>query len=267
MAASMSERLHVEVTREGPLAVVRFDRGGRANALDFDIMQALTEAARDFERDAEAAVVVLTGAPAVFSGGMDLKAPVWDRLPTMTIEERRGVAAAGPRLARAWMAVEQVTIAAIEGPCYAGGLALAAMCDFRIASRTSRFAAPEVAVGLNMAWHSVPRLVRLVGQQATRRLLLAGATWDAAEAERLGFLDTVVEPGDSLAAARSMAADIAARPRVATRMVKRAIEAAAHGGDLSWSAADGDLQLVNWQSDEFAAARARLAHGSKERAP
>ena len=89
-------------------------------------------------------------------------------------------------------------------------------------------------------------------------LLLAGVRWDTAEATRIGFLDDVVDDGSAEMSALAMAGRIAARPRVATRMVKRAIEAAMHGGDIAWSAADGELQLVNWQSEEFATARREL---------
>lgn len=248
----------VSVERRGPIALVRFDRQGQANALSFEIMKELTAAARSFEDDVETAAIVVAGAPRIFSGGMDLKAGVWDELPSMSIAEQRRLASLGPRLSRAFMSLEPVTIAAMEGPCFAGGLALSAMCDFRIAGRSATFAAPEVAVGLNMAWHSVPRLVRLLGPQATRRLLLTGARWDSGEACRLGFLDAVVDDGGAEAAALAMAHDIASRPRTATRMVKRAIETAMHGGDVAWSAADGELQVVNWRSDEFAAARRAL---------
>ena len=248
----------VTIEHRGAVAVIRFDRHGKANALTFEIMQQLTAAARGFEDDVETAAIVIAGAPRIFSGGMDLAADIWDELPGMSIAERRRIAAQGPRLSRAFMSLVPVTISAIEVPCYAGGLALAAMCDFRIAGRSATVAAPEVAVGLNMAWHSVPRLVRLLGPQVTRRLLLAGVRWDTAEATRIGFLDDVVDDGSAEMSALAMAGRIAARPRVATRMVKRAIEAAMHGGDIAWSAADGELQLVNWQSEEFATARREL---------
>lgn len=248
----------VTIERRGAIATIRFDRKARANALSFPVMAELTAAARSFEDDIDTAAIVLVGAPTVFSGGMDLKADVWDKLPQLSAGERRRLAACGPRLSRAFLALEPVTIAAIEGPCYAGGLALAAMCDFRVAGRTATFAAPEVAVGLNMAWHSVPRLVRLIGPQATRRLLLAGAIWDCATATDLGLIDSVAEQGCAEAEAVALAERIAALPRTATRMVKRAIEATLHGGDIAWSAADGELQLVNWQSPEFAQARQAL---------
>ncbi|MEL6374345.1 MAG: enoyl-CoA hydratase/isomerase family protein [Pseudomonadota bacterium] len=248
----------VSVERQDALAIVRFDRGGQANAMSFDMMQDLTRAADRLQDEPDLAVIVLTGAPRIFSGGMDLKADAWDRLEGMSVEQRRRLASRGPRLARAWCGLEPITIAAIEGPCFAGGVALAAFCDFRVCAAGSRFAAPEVAIGLNMAWHSVPRLIRLIGLQPTRRLLLRGDSWTAREAEALGFIDVVADDGAVMDAAMTMARAMASRPAVAMQLVKRSIEIAAHAGDAQISAPDSDLQLINWQSQVFADARAAL---------
>lgn len=236
------------------LAIVRFDRKGRANALSFDIMDALTEAARSFEGDAETAAVILTGTTEIFSAGMDLREPAFDRLDTMGLDELRGLAEHGPRMARAWASIEIPTIAAVEGPCLGGGLALAAMCDFRVAGRSARFGAPEVAVGVNMGWHSVPRLAALVGVQATRRLLMLGEEWSAQDASRLGFVDREVDAQAALEAALEMAAILAARPAMPTRMVKRQIDAAAHGLDFMASAYDKDQHALTFLSEDFRAA-------------
>ncbi|NNJ74178.1 MAG: enoyl-CoA hydratase/isomerase family protein, partial [Anderseniella sp.] len=160
---------------------------------------------------------------------------------------------------RAWAAIEVPVVCAIEGPCLAGGLALASMCDFRIASQSARFGAPEVQVAHNMGWHSVPRLIALVGVQATRRVLLAGEQWTADEARRLGFADEVCETGGALAAAKQMADRIAGYPGLAVRMIKRQIDASAHALDYATSAYDKDQQLVAWMSEDFQAARAKFA--------
>lgn len=248
----------VTIDRRGAVAVVTLDRGGRANAMSFAIMDALTEAARSLEGDAGLAAVVLTGTVRIFSAGMDLRDEAFDRLVTMSLAEKRALAEHGPRLARAWAGLEMPTIAAIEGPCLAGGLALVAMCDFRVAGCSARFGAPEVQVAHNMGWHSVPRLVRLVGVQATRRVLLAGEEWTAEEARRLGFVDYLAEDGMALTGALALAERIADQPAMATRMVKRQIDAAAHGDDWGISAFDKDQQIVAWMSEDFAAARAKF---------
>lgn len=249
----------VTIAREDGVAIVTFDRRGRANAMSFGIMDELANAALSFTDDNDLRCVVLTGTDRIFSAGMDLSDPVFDRINDMSLQDKRHYSERGPRLARAWTAIEVPVICAIEGPCLAGGLALAAMCDFRVASQSSRFGAPEVQVAHNMGWHSVPRLIALVGVQATRRVLLAGEEWDADEAKRLGFADEICEPGCALATAREMADRIANYPGLAVRMIKRQIDASAHALDYATSAYDKDQQLVAWMSDDFQSARAKFA--------
>ena len=246
----------VTITRDNDIAVVTFDRGGKANAMTFAIMDELAEAARGFERDNDARAVILTGTAKIFSAGMDLTQPVFDVLAEMSLAEKRALAEHGPRLARSWAAIEAPTITAVDGPCLAGGFALAAMTDFRVAGEGARFGAPEVAVAHNMGWHSVPRLVRLVGVSATRRILIAGEEWNAAEAEALGFADAIASAGQALERAQALAARISGYPSMAARMIKRQIDAAAHGPDYGASAFDKDQQIVAWTSREFAEARA-----------
>jgi enoyl-CoA hydratase/carnithine racemase len=72
----------VSVERLGDIAVVRFDRRGRANALSFAMMDDLAAAARSFETDAAVRAVVLAGAPTIFSAGMDLADPASNASPT-----------------------------------------------------------------------------------------------------------------------------------------------------------------------------------------
>lgn len=253
----------VTTERHGEVAIVRFDRQGRGNALSFPIMEALTDAAHALSRDRSVGAVVFTGAPTIFSSGMDLRQPVWDRLEELSLDERHVLTTYGPKLVRAIGSIEVPTIAAIEGVCFGGGMAMVAFCDFRIAASNARFAAPEVGVGLHMTWHSVPRLVRLLGAQATRRLLLTPCEWSTEDAQRHNFVDEIAEPGRAVAVATKLAQTIAARPHLATRFVKRGIEAATHGGDTLLSAGDSDLLLAMSVSEDFKKGRARLTDRPK----
>lgn len=248
----------VSIERSDNVALVRFDRGGRANAMSFAIMDELAEAALSFIDDTALRAVVLSGTDRIFSAGMDLGDPFFERLPDVPLEEVRHYSERGPRLARAWTHVEVPVICAVEGACMGGGLALAATADFRVASRQARFAAPEVQVAHNMGWHSVPRLVALVGVQATRRVLLSGEEWSGEEAHRLGFADRVCKPGMALAEAMELARRIASFPGLAVRMIKRQIDAAAHGQDVALSAYDKDQQMVVWLSEDFRKARQKF---------
>ena len=78
----------------------------------------------------------------------------------------------GPRMSRAWQDMEQITIAAIEGFCIGGGVALAVALDFRIMASDAHICVPEIGLGMNMSWQSVPRLMHLMGPARTKQAVI-----------------------------------------------------------------------------------------------
>ncbi len=153
---------------EGRIAVVRFDRGDGINALSPDAMRQLTDAARSFDDDDKTTVVILTGAR-TFSAGADLKSEERRSQASMDVGALRRHLRLGPRLTRAWYEMEQVTIAAIEGFCIGGGIALAVALDFRIMARDAHIRVPEIGLGMNMSWQSVPRMRQLLVPARTKQ--------------------------------------------------------------------------------------------------
>jgi enoyl-CoA hydratase/carnithine racemase len=151
-----------------------------------------------------------------------------------------------------------VTIAAIEGPCLGGGLAVAAALDFRVAGRSAVFGAPEVAVGLNMGWGSLGSLAAVAGVQVARRLVLAGARLDAAQAEAAGLVDEVAPDGAALDHALTSAARMAAYPVAPLRMAKRALAAIVQASGTA-TALDTDQFVAAATSQAFEAALDRFA--------
>lgn len=119
---------------EGRIAVVRFDRGDRINALSDDVIRDLTRAAESFEGDTKTSVVILTGGKS-FSAGADMKSGGGGSGGALDMAALRQRSRIGPRLTRGWYEMDQVTIAAIEGFCIGGGIALAVALDFRIMAR------------------------------------------------------------------------------------------------------------------------------------
>jgi enoyl-CoA hydratase/carnithine racemase len=115
------------------------------------------------------------------------------------------------------------TIAAIEGSALGGGLELALCCDIRIASARARLGLPEVRLAVTPGAGGTQRLPRVVGTARARELILTGRVIDADEAERIGLVSRVVPPGEALAAADELAAEIAARGPIAVREAKRLI--------------------------------------------
>ena len=163
----------LRVTRDGPVVEVVLAREEARNALDGALMSELTEAARLLRLRADVQAVILTGAATFFSAGADIGG-IKDRAAAPTLLDMREAVMAGPDLCRAWEEIEAVTIAAIEGYCLGGGCALAVSCDFRIMGEGASLRLPEVPLGINMSWRSVPRITALVGPARAKRFIIFG---------------------------------------------------------------------------------------------
>ena len=127
----------------------------------------------------------------------------------------------------AWERLEQVTIAAVEGFCIGGGSALVAACDIRVAGSSANFRLPEIPLGMNMSWHSNPRLVNLMGPAKAKLFTILGESLPAPDALDWGLIEKVVEPGSARDEAIDLAARFGALPPVAVRMSKQSIDMAA----------------------------------------
>ena len=209
---------------DGRVAVVRLNRGDGINALSPTVMRDLRNAASIFEDDVVTSVVILTGSANVFSAGFDLKDAEGRARADLGLAARRSALRIGPKMCRAWWEMEQVTIAAIEGPCIGGGVALAASLDFRFCGTGAHFRVPEVALGMNMSWGSLPRLLALMGPARTKQaVILAADRITASDAHEWGLVEKVVPNGQVLSEAMVFAERIAALPPVPVTMTKTSI--------------------------------------------
>jgi len=240
----------VMLTREGRIATVTLRRGDRLNALSRQVMEELTAVAVELRHDTSTSAVVLTGDP-VFSAGVDLSDRRVGASADAPLIERREALRIGPDLCAAWEAVDQVVIAAIEGFCIGGGLALVAACDFRIAGRGAHFRLPEVPLGMNMSWGSQPRLVNLIGPARAKKLVIFGERVPAEEAEAWGLVDVVTADGGALDEARAWAERVAALPPLPVRMAKRAITAIATANNMAATYMDADQFALASSSDDY----------------
>jgi enoyl-CoA hydratase len=207
---------------DGRIAVVRFDRGG-VNPMSMAALRALRAAARSFEDDLETSVVILTGNAKAFTAGFDLKDSETYHRQTLPMGERRHLLRLGPTMCRAWEQMDQVTIAAIEGHCIGGGVALSVSLDFRFCGRSAHFRVPEIGLGMNMSWGSMPRLL----------------------------VEKVVDDGQALSAAMEFAARIAEQPPIPVRMTKRSVNALATALDDLAAHMDHDQYALANLTDDF----------------
>jgi enoyl-CoA hydratase len=230
------ERRFVKVEKglgpQGRIAVVRFDRGDGVNAFSYQAMRELRDVTRDFEDDLETSVVILTGSAKAFSAGFDLKDPEGRLRDTASVSEKIHRQRLGPKMSRAWQEMDQITIAAIEGHCIGGGAALVVSLDFRFCGKGAHFRIPEIELGMNMSWGSIPRMLALMGPARTKQaVILADDRISAEEAHQWGLVEQVSDPGKAFDAAMALAAKIAAQPPISVAMTKLTVNRLAHALD------------------------------------
>ncbi len=218
---------HVDLTFDGSLARLTLRRADKLNALDRAMIDALREAAQRIDAAAEIRAAILSGEGKAFSAGGDIGA--WAGLPPL--EMWRDWTRAGHRAFEALARLRPPLIVALTGHAFGGGLELAAVGDIRIAERGVKLGLPETGLGMAPGWSGTQRLVRRFGASLVRRMALAGQVFDADQALALGLVDEVVAPGEGLARAEALAADIARRGPVAVQVVKAMINFA-EGEDL-----------------------------------
>ena len=241
---------------------ITLNRPDQLNPLSTRCLEELVSAAAWFDERKEVRVVIVHGSGRAFSAGADLASfgSSDDDAPLP-----RAAADAGRRMAEAIERMEAVTIAAIHGHCVGGGVVLAAACDLRVAATSTRFAIPEVDLGIPLAWGGIQRLVREIGPAATRELVLTCRPFTAQEAKALGMLNTIAADGEHLTEAEALAASLAAKSPLTLRSTLKAVDAAAEelvSTATAWSDADS---LVNALHDPESRAVAAAYLESKGR--
>ena len=174
----------------------------------------------------DVSVLILTGAGSAFSAGGNIKTMRERSLASSTEELERYYRHGVQRIPRAMEACEVPLIAAVNGPAIGAGFDLANMCDIRIGSSRAQFGETFINLGLMAGDGGGWFLQRLVGEQRAAELTLTGRSVKADEALQLGILLEVTEPERLLARAGEIAAQIAAKPPLAVRYAKRALNLA-----------------------------------------
>ena len=200
----------VRVQRDGPVTTILLCRPERRNAVDGPTAAALADAFRAFDADPDAAVAVLHGEGGVFCAGADLKA--------VGTESGNAVSADGDGpMGPTRMRLSKPVIAAIAGHAVAGGLELALWCDLRVAEADAVLGVFCRRWGVPLIDGGTVRLPRLIGTSRAMDLILTGRAVNAAEAERIGLVNRLVGPGESLGAAQELAASLARFPQTCLR--------------------------------------------------
>lgn len=195
-----------------------------ANTWTPDDLTALEALVATLEADRSIYAAVITGAGTkFFSAGADLKSFASDKALARHFIARFG--AAFERL----MNARFVTLAAINGYAMGGGLEFALCCDVRIAEAHAQMALPEPSVGLIPGGSGTQNLPWLIGEGWAKRMILTNERIDAPTALRIGLVQEVVEAGQAVAFATSMAERVASLSPRAIEYCKSLIHGARNG--------------------------------------
>jgi len=210
----------LRVQRDGEhVLVVTMNRPEVLNAIDAGMGQAMHDLVMRLADDPQwVRAVVLTGAGRAFCTGADLK---------IRHDQDVRELVARHRVAERTYALRCESpvpwIAAVRGPCYAGGLEAALTCDFIYAEPDARFAMTECRLGQMPGCMGTQLLPRAVGERRAKELILSARPFDAAEAHRWGLVNELCEPGTVLERALATARQIAACAPLSVRQAKKAI--------------------------------------------
>jgi 2-(1,2-epoxy-1,2-dihydrophenyl)acetyl-CoA isomerase len=205
------------------VATLTLNRPERLNALGDTLRPELHDAILKCGADDGVGAIVITGAGRGFCSGGDVK-----DMSERDQAHRNSTTAEqlGPVRDRCILAMRDCAkpiIAAINGVAAGAGMNLAFACDIRIASAAAKFSQAFAKRGLTPDWGGSWFLPRIVGTAKACELIFTGDTIDAAEALRLGIVNSVVAPEALMDEARALARRIAAGPPVALQLSKRAI--------------------------------------------
>jgi enoyl-CoA hydratase len=245
----------VSYAAHSAVAVVTIERPEVRNAIDQPTREALANAFRRFEVERAHSVAVLTGAGGAFCAGADLKARAHGQRKPYSETGDGGI---GPTRLK----LSKPVIAAIEGPAVAGGLELALWCDLRVAARNATLGVYCRRFGMPLIDLGTLRLPRLIGHSRAMDLILTGRGVSGEEAERIGLVNRVVEPGEALSAAVVLAEELARFPQTCMRNDR--LSAIEQWG-LGWEAAivnEHRLGMVTFASGESDAGAKQFAGGA-----
>jgi enoyl-CoA hydratase len=211
---------------ERHITIIRLNRPDRLNAMTFELTGELHNALDQVADDTDCKVVILTGAGRGFCAGLDLKDFGTPPEPGAHRHMNTGI---DPQTFMSNLTVHmrdlpQVIVAAVNGPAFGGGLALACAADIRVAAESARFCSAFIRTGLSGTDIGITYLLpRLIGNARAFDLILTGRDIDAAEAFQLGLVSRVASDDTLQELALSYARQMAAYTKSGLRTTKEVL--------------------------------------------
>jgi enoyl-CoA hydratase len=181
----MSNALIVE-NLEKRIIVIRFNRPEIRNSLSIPVLEKLHEMLDKFSAATHTEAIIFTGTDDVFASGANLR-----EIAEINAGTAKEFALLGQSLMNKIAALQQITVAAINGYCFGGALDLALACDRRIASSNAVFSHPGVGLGIITGWGGTQRLPHLIGEAKALEMFFTAKQVTADEALKIGLIDEI----------------------------------------------------------------------------
>jgi enoyl-CoA hydratase/carnithine racemase len=218
----------IRTETHGRVRLITIDRPAKMNSLDFAANDELVEAWREFDRDDDAYVAVVTGAgDKAFCAGADLKTYTMDfaRRPAPEFRSRFTNGPGFGGITRN-LDIFKPIIAAVNGFAISGGFELALACDLRFCSPNAEFALQDAKWGFHACDGGLIRLPQIVGLGHAMEIILSGERVDAEHALRIGLVNRIVPQATLLAATLDYAQMLARRSPLSHRFAKEVMKRA-----------------------------------------
>ena len=237
--------MHVELTKQGDIALLTLNRPEALNALSFEILQQIGNAIDEVASYDDVRALIITGAgDKAFCAGADIKELRNRRL----IDQKRG-AELGQAMFAKLDRLPIASIALVNGYAFGGGAELAMACTFRLASSNAVFGLPEVKLGLIPGYGGTQRLPRLVGESRAMEIIMTGRNVKADEAERIGLVNRVVE-GDLMEAGLEFAGKFTRYSLPVLEFARRAVQRAADTNLQEGLQVEADLSTLAYRLND-----------------
>lgn len=237
---------YIELTEQGPICTVVFNRPDKLNAVDETVLMELEQVFQYIDSQTAIRAVIVKGAGGkAFVAGGDI-----EKLKSMTAEEGERFVYLGQRVLNRMENSNKIVIAAVHGYALGGGMEIALACDIRVASRHAVFGLPEVSIGLFPAWGGTQRLSRLIGTGLAKEFIFSGERISAERAFQIGMVNHVVEPENVEQKCLEIAERIIHNSPISVIQAKKAIN---HGRETSFDKAlvlEAEAWLVNFKTKD-----------------
>jgi enoyl-CoA hydratase len=207
---------NIKVRSEQTIGFVQIDRVAEKNSLDIETSKEILQALQNFDQDNSIKCIAIEGNPKLFSPGADIK-----ELQNLTKNK-----AAEQKLFDAFDEIYNIkkpVIALVEGYALGGGMELALICDFIIASENAKFGQPEVNLGLIPGIGGTQRLKRSAGKYNANYLCMTGEIISVQQAHNIGFVSVVLKAEEFKEGAMKILKSISEKPLSSLVEIKRLI--------------------------------------------